>query len=247
MPKNKYSRPLKTSLTVLCTGLILSACQSNTLTGQSVPNDAFNFALNPLSKGEQLNPISKGEQLNPISKGEQLNPGSKGERLVYGEIELVGSTRPLANQELQFLLDGQPIPTDWIALGHKGEQRLQYAIQKLPNDGIHILELRYLGHALGTMVPPETSQLNLDLRSSLIVTAVRFANTESILSFSQWTPALLKRLIDSPDLNPLLENFAQEATERSPNSLNRWLDQAPQRNALRSILNNLAETAPLPP
>jgi hypothetical protein len=244
---------LKTATPVAMIGLLslllLQGCgKDGQVSNQFTNNITAQDSLNPLSKGEQLNPVSKGEQLNPISKGEQLNPGSKGERIVSGELSLLGASRFIPNYALQFFLDGKPVPTDWLRLSNQGEQILAYQLQNMPTENIHILEVRYLGETLSTMMPPGEPQtnnsaastvLNLNLRSSLVVDTVRFADADKIIGFADWTPELLDKLMTHSEIEALLSRFNAESTEQTPTILNQWLTQASVQQQLRTLLNNL--------
>lgn len=177
--------------------------------------------------------------LNPLSKGEQLNPGSKGERIVAGELLLLGANRLIPNYALRFFLDGKPLPTDWLRLSSQGEQTLRYEIENMPTEDIHILEVRYLGETLSTMVPPQVSLLNLNLRSSFVVDTVRFADANDIIGLADWTPELLQALMTRAEIDALLGDFRNENAEQTPAKLNQWFTQDGVQQELSTLLRSL--------
>ncbi len=252
MKKNSFVSS-NTSITIMVSGflcfLLLNSCGKenqvpaslmDTTAAQSDLNPlSKGEQLNPISKGEQLNPVSKGEQLNPISKGEQLNPGSKGERIVAGELLLLGANRLIPHYALRFFLDGKPLPTDWLRLSSQDEQTLRYQIENMPTENIHILEVRYLGETLSTMVLPEVSLLNLNLRSSFVVDTVRFADTNDIIGLADWTPELLQALMTRAEIDALLGDFRNENAEQTPAKLNQWITQDGVQQELRTLLSSL--------
>lgn len=220
-------RPL--ALGFLCLSLF-TGC-GKTFTGQSVSGERLVSSLNP---------ISKGEKLNPISKGEQLNPGSKGERNLSGFITLLGSNRYLPPHQLQFYLDGQPLPSDWVQLQQASDNTLSFQLQHIPTAGIHLLSARYYDQQLESMLPPETTQLNLNLHSSFVVDVVQFANAHRIRTLEQWTPDLLNTLISHDGLKQLLQQFENSHPQATPQALHPWIEeddttQMQLRQALESL------------
>lgn len=212
---NVFHRPL---LGLIC---LLTGCNT-ALTGQPVFNDQQVLSL------------------NPISKGEQLNPGSKGERNLSGLITLLGSNRYLPPHQLQFYLDGRPIPSDWIRLQQASNNSLSFQLKHVPNTGIHVLSAHYHDQQLESMVPPEATQLNLNLHSSFMVDVVQFANAHQIRSLEQWTPELLQTLIGHDGLKQLLQQFEAKHPQATPQALHPWIEGEDTQTYMRQALESLA-------
>lgn len=229
MKKIKFSSPSIGALS-LTTLFLLMGCGRTLQTGQPVGNT--NFIA-------ELNPISKGEQLNPISKGEQLNPGSKGERTLFGLVTLLGSNRYLPSHDIQFYLDGQPIPSDWVELRQTQDNTLAFQVRNIPNAGIHMISARYQGEQLESMIPPETARLDLDLHSSFVVDVVQFANAHNIRRLEQWTPELLSSLMGHEGLKQLLSSFEQTHGQVTPQSLHPWIEEIETQQQVREALKSL--------
>ncbi len=209
----------------------LGSCGRTLQTGQPVANESFMASLNP---------ISKGEQLNPISKGEQLNPGSKGERTLFGLLTLLGSNRYLPDYGIQFYLDGQPIPSDWVELRQAQDNHLRFEVRNLPNAGIHMLSAHYQGEQLETMIPPDAQRLDLDLHSSFVVDVVQFAHAHNIRRLEAWTPELLQTLTAHEGLKQLLNTFAQNTGQATPQQLHTWIQNPQTEQSVREALQSLA-------
>lgn len=220
----------------------------NTQTSMMITSLLCLLALNSCGKDGQvssrfLNTATAQGNLNPLSKGEQLNPGSKGERIISGELSLLGANPLIPAYAVHFFLDDKPVPTEWISLNNTSKQTLHYQITNMPIEHIHLLEVRYAGESLSTMVPPNTKAepriLDLTLRSSLVVNTVRFADARAILRLSDWTPEQLQKLINHKDIDTLMDLFKTENREQTPTKLSQWSDTNEVQQQLQIILNSL--------
>ncbi len=212
MQKNAPSLSL-----LLCSLLILASCGRDFLESPEFSPPQ----LNPGSKGEQLNP-----GLNPGSKGEQLNPISKGEYLVSGQINLPTEVSATA-RDFTFFIDNRYLPTEWLELRPLGQNTFAYQIRNLEPQDTYILDVRYADQQISTMIPASAkalNTLNINVRSSLTVALVRFADRENLRTLDNWTVPQLEQLTQQPELSTLLE--ATNAQLQTQNNLQQAVQSA---------------------